>query len=271
MLKYLLKYDLKTIYKPLLIYAVSLIICAIIARLTEIQYSDLPPYEATTPVFITIIHTICQNAFYALSVGLIVTAFIRIWRRLSTNFYGDEAYLTHTLPVAPKTLWNSKFLASFIIIFACIIIIMLGIFIVYYSPDNFQNFALNLDPTNGGYQGSAIAFAILVTIAAFSQFLFMTQAGQTGIILANRANEHRAVLAIVIGLVIYYASGLISLAFVMVWAALNPTFANNLFSNTIDGNLIPQILIAATVLYTIFTTITYLISRRTLQKGINVD
>lgn len=271
MLKYLLKYDLKAIYKPLLIYAVSLIICAIIARLTEIQYSDLPPYEATTPVFITIIRVISQNAFYALSIGLIVTAFIRIWRRLATNFYGDESYLTHTLPVAPKTLWNSKFLASFIIILACIVVIMLGIFIIYYSPENFQNFALSLDPTNGGYQGSALAFTVLVTVAAFSQFLFMVQAGQTGIILGNRADNHRTVYAIVIGLVIYYASGLISLVFVILWAALDSTFANNLFSDTMSNDLIPQILIAATVLYISFTAITFFISRQALQKGINIE
>ena len=45
--------------------------------------------------------------------NIILNNLMRLWARFKNNFYGDESYLTHTLPINKKTLYLSKtFLTS---------------------------------------------------------------------------------------------------------------------------------------------------------------
>lgn len=269
MFKKLLKYDLKALYKPLLIYAIGITTCAIITRLTTIQYSDLPPYETTTPVFITIINTICYNAFYALSVALIVTIFIRIWRHYAINFYGDESYLTHTLPIPRHTLWNSKFLSSIIAILFGLVIIAIGIFIIYYSPEQLETFKFSISPS--GYHGSIVLFVLLLSIATFAQFTFITQVGLLGITIGNQANNNRTARAVAIGLISYLLSGLLTVIIVSLWTTIDQTIANSLFGNSIDSDIIPKILLGIIIIYTLFISTTYIVINHSLRKGIDIE
>ena len=40
--------------------------------------------------------------------SIVINNLMRLWVRFKNNFYGDESYLTHTLPIDKKTLYLSK-------------------------------------------------------------------------------------------------------------------------------------------------------------------
>lgn len=272
MFRKLLKYDLKAIYKPILVIAAGVIICAIITRLTELKFSDVYPYECITPVFIAILNVISQMAFYILSVSILIVAFIKIWHRLSTNFYGDESYLTHTLPVHQHTLWNSKFISSIIVILFCVLIIALGIFIVHFSPDKIDSFTYSFIPYNSDNQNLSPAFlAFLLCFATFSQFCFIAQAGLTGIILGNRSNNNRAILSAVCGIICYSLSGALALVFLVIWSLLDSEIANSLFDNTISSSLVVKVFLGSALFYCALIACTYFFNRHQLHKGVNVE
>ena len=48
---------------------------------------------------------------------ILINNLMRTWVRFRHNLYGDESYLTHTLPVERKTIYLSKFITSIILVF----------------------------------------------------------------------------------------------------------------------------------------------------------
>ena len=94
MLKKLLKYDLIYKYKVLIIFYVISIIVSILTRITTMDNPSLA---------ILVINKILCGPVIAFVVNIIVNTLMRSWVRFKSNVYGDESYLTHTLPVIPDT------------------------------------------------------------------------------------------------------------------------------------------------------------------------
>ena len=63
---------------------------------------------------------------------------MRCWARFTKNIYGDESYLTHTLPIEKKTIFISKYLTSIITMLASTAVILIVLFIAYYSKENIE-------------------------------------------------------------------------------------------------------------------------------------
>ena len=99
MLKKLLKYDLIYKYKVLIIFYVISIIVSILTRITTIDNPSLA---------ILVINKILCGTVIAFVVNIIVNTLMRSWVRFKSNVYGDESYLTHTLPVKKETIYLSK-------------------------------------------------------------------------------------------------------------------------------------------------------------------
>ena len=108
MLKKLLKYDLENIYKVLIIFYSLALIFGILTRIfLNIENSFI----------MNIIGQICSAITISMIFNILINNLMRLWVRFKNNFYGDESYLTHTLPIDKKTLYLSKILASFITLF----------------------------------------------------------------------------------------------------------------------------------------------------------
>ena len=69
-------------------------------------------------------------------VSTIINTIMRSWVRFRDSLYKDEAYLTHTLPVTKKELYNSKFIQTLIFFIIGFIIVLISLFITYYSKEN---------------------------------------------------------------------------------------------------------------------------------------
>ena len=116
MLGKLLKYDLKWIYKVLVVFYILGIIFAILGRaFTEIENS----------VLFNIIGKICNGTAIAMVVNVLINNLMRVWVRFTRNAYKDEAYLTHTLPVEKKTIFLSKVLSAIITMVTSILVIII--------------------------------------------------------------------------------------------------------------------------------------------------
>ena len=102
MLKKLLKYDLIYTYKIIIIYYTLSIIFALLTRI-------FLNFDAT---LLNIIGSICSGVTITFMINILVNTLIRNWVRFNYNFYKDESYLTHTLPVSKTKLYLSKFLTA---------------------------------------------------------------------------------------------------------------------------------------------------------------
>ena len=124
MLIKLLKYDLKYMIKNMSIFYILSIFFAILTRIL---------FNIEQSVIISIIGQISVGCMFAMIANTLINTIMRSWIRFRDSLYKDEAYLTHTLPVTKNELYNSKFIQTFIFFFISFIVIILSLFIAYYS------------------------------------------------------------------------------------------------------------------------------------------
>ena len=104
MLKKLLKYDLKNNFKILIIFYGLSIFFAVLTRIL---------FSIENSFIIDIIAKISSGVTISMIFNIIINNIMGLWGRTRNNFYGDESYLTHTLPVDRKTLYLSKYFLQF--------------------------------------------------------------------------------------------------------------------------------------------------------------
>ena len=105
MLRKLLKYDLKYMFKFLIIFYSLAIFFGTLTRIfLSIENS----------LIMNIIGQVCSGAAISMMFSILINNLMRFWVRFRSNFYGDESYLTHTLPISKSTLYLSKALTSII-------------------------------------------------------------------------------------------------------------------------------------------------------------
>ncbi len=104
MLKKLLKYDLKDMYKFLSVFYILSIVFAISTRV-------LLGLKQT--VIISIISQISMGFMFSMLASSLINTLMRNWVRFKDTLYKDESYLTHTLPVTKMQIYESKFILSF--------------------------------------------------------------------------------------------------------------------------------------------------------------
>lgn len=124
MLKKLLKYDFKSIFKfwwigAVTTFALSLLSAGSITVLKNPR--DLPEIVNASAIFIIVISVLSLAVFAVLTTVLI---FVRFYR----NFFTYEGYLTFTLPVSVGKLLNSKLIVAVVASVATLIMIFLDVF-----------------------------------------------------------------------------------------------------------------------------------------------
>ena len=161
MLKKLLKYDLESIFKFIVIfYSLSLFFGVLTRIFLNINGSFI----------MNIIGQISSGATISMMVSILINNLMRLWVRFKNNFYGDESYLTHTLPVEKKTLYLSKILTAIITLFTSILVITLTLFIAYYSKENIEILKKILLPIATTYGSTIIKILLAFIVVLFLEF-----------------------------------------------------------------------------------------------------
>ncbi len=277
MLAKLIKYDLKYILKSVTIFGSTLLICTVLFNITGysvIYNGDTTRY--TAPMLVIILHTIFYNAIYIVGLWMILNTIMRIWHRYRANFFLDESYLTHTLPIKRSTLWLSKFLSAIIAILAIFAVVGLSAAVLNLSPDG-ELIIANLGIKS--YGDLDIIFAVIIVAAIFAQLLYSVMCGLVGITLGNRTGTNRSRNAILCGLAIYLLGALILVGCILLWSCFDQSIKPIIFGAEPGSNpheiftqdLITHLLAGILVIYAALITILYFTNRTLLQKGINID
>lgn len=263
MLKKLLKYDLKNILQYLSIFYILTILSSLLTRIF---------INIDNSFIFNIIGQICSIITIIMIVTIIINCLLHLWLRFKNNLYGDESYLTHTIPVKKSTIYLSKFLSSIISLFISTIIIGLTIFIAYYSKDNITYIKNFLLPYIDTCNTTIIILFISILFIYFLEMLNLLESGYTGIILGHKKNNNKILFTLIFSSISYISTQLFALLSLFIISLFNKDFMNLFITNSIvDTSIIKIIIFLAIIVYIITTTILYIINIKLLNKGVNVD
>ena len=263
MLRKLLKYDLRNAYKGLIIfYSLSLFFAVLSRIFLSIENSFI----------MDIIGKICSGTTISMIFNILINNLIRLWVRFKNNFYGDESYLTHTLPVEKKTLYLSKTLASIITLFSSILIIALSLFIAFYSKENINIVKNLLLPLATVYESTVITIVLAFIFVCFLEIMNMLQSGYVGIVLGHRKNNNKILFSILFGFGTYLLTQVFAIVIVFIVALFNKEFMNLFYTmDSLNVDTIKLCIYLAIIIYTLSIFTLYFINLKLFKKGVNVD
>lgn len=263
MLKYVLKYDLKYIYKILnTFYALTLLFALLTGILRHFDHS-------------VVLHFLGKVSGYAtigLIAGTVVNNMMRVWARFIKNVYGDESYLTHTLPVSKNTVYLSKFLASVITMFTSVAVLILAVFLAFYSEENMKVVKASLKGMATAYDSTVLGLLLIAFLVFFLEMTFMVQAGYTGIIMGYRASGGRMLKSVVCSVAVYMLISVLALLLLFLVGLFAPEIMELFRSNEIeDLKMFRNIMLAGVAYYAVLAAVLCAVDVKLFQKGVNVD
>ena len=263
MLKKILKYDLLYIYKVLIVFYTLSLFFAVMTRITTI---DNPP------LIMLIINKILSGTTIALIINIIINSIMRIWVRFKNNIYGDESYLTHTLPVKKENIYLSKILAILITMLTSMLIIGLTLFIACYSKTTIEVIKNSLNIIAQTYNSAIIILLITILLVLTVELLTIVFSGITGIIIGHKKNNNKIIHSIIFGLITYIISQVLVLIITYLIALINPNIMEIFKTNQITNiSTIKTFIYIALVIYTFILITLNILNMKLLKKGVNVE
>lgn len=262
MLKKLLKYDLAWCYKPLIVFYILAIFFAIVVRIVESFEQSL---------IVLIIDKICCGIVIAMLFNILINCFMRNWAGFVKRLYGDESYLTHTLPVSKSQIYLSKVLAALITLSTSFLVIVACLMIAILNQETWAALQTSLEQSAIYFDTSVPSFVTVMVVTIFLQFFFMMMCGFLGLILGHRSNNLKIVKSIIIGFAIYTLLSLLSLAILYI-AGLGNSDIQSLFNQmTVNASALRGMMLVAIAAYTLYNLGIYFVSDKLLRQGVNVD
>ena len=264
MLIKLLKYDLKYMIKNMSIFYILSIFFAIITRILA---------SLDQSVIINIIRQISAGCVIAMIFNILINTMMRSWIRFRDSLYKDEAYLTHTLPVTKNDIYNSKFIQTLIFFFLGFIVILLSIFITYYSHDTWIIIKDYIKTITVGFNMSIVFFITMAIVIIFLEVFNAIQCGFLGIILGHKKNNGKLGFSVLFGFIIYLIAQTLVLALVFVYGLFDATVMELFRTGTIsiDVSAFKLLAIVSSVLYLLIIFSMSIICKKVLNKGVNIE
>lgn len=263
MLKKLLKYDSQSIFKVLIIFYSLSLFFAILTRIF---------LNISNSLLMNIIGQICSGVTISMIFNILINNLIRLWVRFKSNFYADESYLTHSLPVEKKTLYLSKVVSSAVTCFTSLLVIGAVLFIAYYSKENIELIKKLLLPIANAYDSTIIAILSAFLFILFLEFFNILQCGFTGIIIGHKMNTAKTGFSVLFGFIAFMISQFFAVLMIFAVALFNKDFMNLFVTNQIvDVDTIKAVIYISIAVYTLLLLIGYLVNIKLFKKGVNVD
>jgi len=263
MLKRLLKYDLTSIFKFLLIFYSLALFFGLSTRFF-LSFDNSLALE--------IIGRICSGAAISMMFSIMINNMMRLWVRFKANFYSDESYLTHTLPIDRRTQYMSKFITAVITMLVSVLVIALTLFLAYYSKENMELVKSILFPIADSFNISAgILVAAMIGII-FLEFLNILQCGFTGIILGHRMLSGKVGLSVVFGFVVSSATQILLTAVLFTCGIFNKDIMNIFMTNgPLNFETFKLLTVISLIVYTVIVGAVCLINIKLFKRGVNVE
>ncbi len=263
MLNKLLKYDLKYMIKNMFIFYILTIFFAILARV--LSYDN-------APMIVIIIKHIFLGTMYSMMFSILFNTVIRSWIRFNDSLYKDESYLTHTLPVTKNNIYDAKFIQTLIFFIIGFIIIVIGLFIAFYTKDNWLILKAFVNKMTTGLNFSTSFFIIGFLSVIFLEVFNAIQCGFLGIILGHKRNNNKIAFSFLFGFIVYLLSQGIVLLFVFITGLFESSIMD-LFKNSVILNSggLKKMIIIASIIYIVVIIIMNLLCKKELNKGVNIE
>ena len=264
MLTKLLKYDLKYMIKNMSIFYILGIISAIITRIL---------FSLDQTVIIKLIGQISVGVMYSMIASILINVMMRSWVRFRDSIYKDEAYLTHTLPVSKNNIYDSKFIQTLIFFIISFIIAVLCIFITYYSKDWWNLVKDFIGSITTGLNFNTALFVISFLAIIFLEIFNVIQCGFLGIILGYKMNNAKIGYSVLFGFITYLIAQSIILGLVFVYGLFDSSIMELFKTSTIniDVRAFKILAIVSSLLYLLIIFIMSILSKKELNKGVNVE
>lgn len=264
MLEKLLKYDLKYMTKNMGIFYILSIFFAITTRIL---------FNMDQSVMIKILGQISVGCMFSMIASVLINTMMRSWVRFRDSLYKDEAYLTHTLPVTKNDLYNSKFIQTLIFFLLGFVIVIISLFITYYSKENWAAITNYVKTITTGLNMSTAFFVTMFCIVVFLEVFNAIQCGFYGIILGHRRNNGKIAFSVLFGFIIYLVAQTIILGLVFVYGLFDSSVMELFKTATINVNVeaFKTLAILSSVLYLLIIFAMSCLCKKTLSKGVNVE
>ncbi len=261
MLSKLFKYDFKWMTKVTYIYALILVVISIALKIVE---------SVDQTFLLVILDKILVSMFISCVVSILLTSSIRIWVRFINNFYKDESYLTHTLPVTKNELFNSKVLAGICSLLLSVLVIVICLAFVYLNKSTIEELKMMWDSLVATYNSVfAVLFVIGLVLLIILEIIYIMMAGILGITIGHRSNNFKMIKSIAVGLISY---GLLSAMSLGVIAIVSKVIDYDIIGNGFPSmNYLIGVGSAGLAVYLIYNIVYYLIAKKVFNKGVNVD
>ena len=244
MLRKLLKYDLKYMIKNMCIFYILSVFFAITTRIL---------FEVEQSVIINIMGQISVGCMFAMLANILINTMMRSWIRFNNSLYKDESYLTHTLPVTKNDIYNSKLIQTFIFFFIGFIVILISLFIAYYSKENWQAITNIVKNITIGLNMNTLFFITMFLLVVFLEIFNAIQCGFYGIVLGNRKNNAKIGYSVLFGFILYLVSQTIVLLLIFIYGLFDSSVMGLFQTSTvsIDANAFKVLLVLASLLYVV--------------------
>ena len=264
MLNKLLKYDLKYMIKNMTVFYVLVIFFAITTRIL---------FNIEQSVIINIIGQISVGCMFAMIANILINTMMRSWVRFRDSLDKEEAYLTHTLPVTKNELYNSKFIQTLIFFFIGFIVVLISLFIAYYSKDNWLVLTNYIKTITTGLNMRTSFFVIMFITLIFLEVFNAIQCGFYGMILGHKKNNGKLGYSILFGFIIYLLVQTLVLILVFVYGLFDSSIMEFFKTTTInvDVNAFKILAIVTSLLYLVIIFIMSILCKKELNKGVNIE
>lgn len=260
MLKKLMKYDLKSLYKTLIPIYFVLIAISLFNRFAHFASTKLSILQIPAG-FIT-------GLYIILLIGVFIATFIVTIIRFYNNLIKDEGYLMHTLPVKKSQLILSKLFTSMIVLLSSSVIGIMGLLIgsygIYFDIEFIKDAFELLKLFNK-------LFIVLMILSAIVGFILQQLIVYLAIALGQKHNGNKIVYSVVYGIVIYNVIQILSSTILIVPMMFSDKYWNYLNQDIPPMNFLNGYLMVAIIISIIFTFICYIITEKTMTKKLNLE
>ena len=263
MLNKLLKYDLKYMVKNMSVFYILSIFFAITTRIL---------FSMDQSFMINLLGQISVGCMFSMVASILINTMMRSWVRFRDSIYKDESYLTHTLPVTKNDIYNSKFIQTLIFFIVSFIIIIISLFIAYYTPDRWLLIKNAINSITTGLEFNTWLFIISMFSVIFLEVFNAIQCGFLGIILGYKMNSGKTGYSVLFGFCAYLIAQSIVLALTFIVGLFNSSIGD-LFKNSIllDSNSFKLLVVLAIIIYLIVIFLMSIMCKKELNKGVNVE
>ncbi len=262
MLKKLMKYDFIRVEKAVAWALLAVLVCAAAARLSNGIYND-----KQTMLWL-IVDKFVSTLTIIVMIGAMFLTFFRCAAAFVRTVYGRQSYFTHTIPAQRGTVYDAKVLCGMAMNLLTLLVVGAGAAIVFLNGSTAEMLKATWKDSGGVY--------VLMGLTLALELLAMVACTYLGIVLGHRSNTKKIFFSVLYAIAVWYGVSAVLMAVEAAFYLANGNIAAFLSADTatLTGPLpeeLKLLLGIAACGYAVMTAVLYVIGRKLLVKGVNVD